>query len=154
QTPPAGIGNFAAEAPGRDSNFAARTLGSGFSVWGAGIGLDLNDDGAGKQTYDASDSLGGPFWARVASPIVVRFSIGDVQTDPAGGVCSNCYDHHDIDIALTTSWAPYPFTWAQLAQQGWGDPAAALDPAHLYSLQFQVGPNTNFDLWIDDVSFI
>jgi hypothetical protein len=83
----------------------------------------------------------------------MRFNVSDVETDPDGNVCTSCFDHHGIDIALTTSWVQYTFTWGQLDQLGWGD-ASDFDPSRLFALQFQVGPNTTFDVWIDDISFV
>jgi hypothetical protein len=154
QSPPAGVGNFASSTPGRDSGYAARTTGSGFTSWGAGIGFDLNNDGSGKQVYDASGYVGVSFWARAAAPVVVRFNVSDVNTDPDGGVCTGCFDHFGIDIALTTEWHKYLVVWSLLGQQGWGSPQTALDTAQLYGMQLQFGPNQSFDLWVDDVALV
>lgn len=154
QTPPVGAGNLVASTPGRESSYAVRTSGSGFTTWGAGVGFDFNDDGTTKATYDASPYLGVTFWARAESPVVIRFSVSDVNTDEDGGTCSTCSDHHGIDLALTTSWVQYTFTWRRLQQIGWGDAQDALDPAQLFGLQFQVAQGVTFDFWIDDVSLI
>ena len=151
QTP---SGTFAPATPGRSSNYAARTTGSGFTSWGAGIGFELNGDGSTKDVYDAGHTLGVTFWARAESAVNVRFGVADVNTDPEGGVCSNCFDHFGIDIGLTTSWQQYTFTWGQLQQQGWGDQFGVIDPTQLYVMQFQVGPNVSFDVWLDDIAFV
>ena len=154
QTPSVGVGNFTASSPGRASTYAARTSGSNFSNWGAGIGFDFNDDGGGKQTYDASEYLGVTFWARAESPLTIRFNVSDANTDAEGGICGTCFDHHGLDLALTTGWEQYTFTWGQLHQIGWGDAQNGLDTTQLFGMLFQVGASTTFDFWVDDVSLI
>src|SRR5690606_17290411 len=112
---------FTASSPGLSSSFAARTFGSGFSSWGAGLTAELNASGEIRSSYDASDYIGISFWARAAGSLPVRFMVADGNTDADGGVCSNCFDHFGADITLGTDWRRYTFTWWQLAQQGWGD---------------------------------
>jgi hypothetical protein len=146
------------------SAFASESKGSGFAIWGAGFGFNLHDPGDGangsaKTIYDGSAYKGIAFWAKAGagSTQALRVNISDKDTDPAGGVCmpaEKCNDHFGTDIHLTTDWAMYTVTFADIAQLGWGQSVAAFDPAHLYAVQFQVGKSTMFDVWLDNVAFL
>jgi hypothetical protein len=147
---------------GGTSSMAARTTGSGFTAYGAGMGFDLDDPGAGaaKRTYDASSYSGVTFWAMGSAGGSVRFNVADKATDPSGGIFmgstgpDQCSDHHGHALMLTTTWQEFTFTWAQLTQQGFGYAEATLDTSHLIGMQFQVGvPTGSFDVWIDDIAF-
>jgi len=147
---------------GGTSSMAARTTGSGFTAYGAGMGFDLDDPGAGaaKHTYDASSYSGVTFWAMGSAGGSVRFNVADKATDPSGGICmgstgtDQCNDHHGHALMLTTTWQEFTFTWAQLTQQGFGYAEATLDTSDLIGMQFQVGaPTGSFDVWIDDIAF-
>jgi hypothetical protein len=147
---------------GGTSSMAARTTGSGFTAYGAGMGFDLDDPGAGaaKHTYDASSYSGVTFWAMGSAGGSVRFNVPDKATDPSGGICmgstgtDQCNDHHGHALMLTTTWAQFTFTWAQLTQQGFGYAEATLDTSNLVGMQFQVAaPTGSFDVWIDDIAF-
>src|SRR5690606_22911079 len=140
--------------PGRDSASAARMTGSGCTSWGAGIGVDLNHDGSSKLPYDATAYAGITFWARASTATNIRFNIADANTDPDGGVCSNCFDHFGVNLTVGPGWQRYTFAWSQLQQEGWGEARPRLDVAQLFALHFQVRPNQSFDLWLDDVAFL
>ncbi len=56
------------DAPaGLTSAFAAETFGSGFGVWGAGMGFDFNNVGGVKSAYDGAKYKGITFWAKAGS---------------------------------------------------------------------------------------
>ena len=156
---------FTMTAGGRDgAGYAANTVGGGFTVWGAGTGFNLHDPGDGnngsaKTPYDASAYTGIVFWAKAgaSSTTSLRVNVSDKNTDPAGGICApadKCNDHFGKDINLTANWAMYTMKFDDLLQLGWGQSFAALDVAHLYAVQFQVGKATTFDVWLDDVAFL
>ncbi len=147
---------------GGASSMAARTTGSGFTAYGAGMGFDLDDPGAGaaKHPYDASSYSGVTFWAMGSAGGSVRFNVSDKASDPSGGVCmgstgtAQCNDHHGHALTLTATWQQFTFTWSQLTQQGFGYVEATLDTSHLIGMQFQIGvPTGSFDVWIDDIAF-
>jgi len=150
---------------GRDgTGYAANTKGSGFTVWGAGYGFNLNDpgDGAGgsnKSIYDASTYAGITFWAKAgaSSDKALRVNVSNKETDPSGAVCApadKCNDHFGNPITLTADWAKYTLEFAKMAQSGWGQSVAKFDVSALYAVQFQVGKNTTFDISIDEVGFL
>lgn len=123
----------------------------------AGIGLGLTESGP----YDASRYSGVSFLARrgpgEGMAQSVRVKLPDGNTDPAGEVCSECYNDFGIDFAVTEEWTRYTVNFADLRQEGgWGDPTPAnLDPTKLFGIQFQVSASGKaYDLWIDDVTFI
>jgi hypothetical protein len=141
------------------SHFAARTHGGGFTKWGAGIGFELYS----QKAYDLSRYAGISFWARRApsTTSALRFAMTDAATTPRGGQCreyadySGCNDHFGADLNLGTAFHRYSFDWAQLQQEGWGDPQpASLDAAHVYGVRFQTDPVEDFDFWIDDVALL
>jgi hypothetical protein len=145
--------------------FAANTNGLGFGNWGAGIGLDLNNDGVTVASYDASKFKGFCLWARVGPGAdtggqTVRFKILDGNTTPQGGVCSPdstspnyCYDGFGANLSLTPAWQLFKFTWSALKQQAWGHQEAAIQPSKLYSVQFETGATDAFDTWLFGLEF-
>jgi hypothetical protein len=162
QTPAQGANFLPSLIPngGRGSStHAAHTTGSGFTVWGAGMGFDLNDQGGSstKQTYDASNFTGFTFWvmAGQGGATTVRFNVPTKATDPAGNLCSpaaKCNDHFGTTVQLTMSWTQVTINFSQLQQLGWGTPAT-FQASQVYGVEFQFDPNKTFDLWVDDISF-
>jgi len=122
----------------------------------AGIGFAFAEP---KGPYDASRWRGVSFMAR-RSPATVaaaRLKIPDVHTDPDGKVCTDCYNDFGVAFQLEEGWTRYEVDFANLKQEpDWGNPRPEkIDPAKLYGLQWQVvGRKGEFDLWIDDVSFL
>jgi hypothetical protein len=137
----------------------------GFVTWGAGIGVDFNNDGVTYGPYDATKFKGICLWARVgpgadAGGHAVRLKFLDGNTVPQGGVCSPdstsadyCYDGYGADLSLTSGWQLFKFTWAQLTQQTWGHQANAIAVDKLYSLQFETGAADAFDTWLFGLEF-
>ena len=152
------------------SMFAMCMKGSGFTVWGAGMGTDLGMttmDAMGmmvKSAYDASMYKGISFWAKAntGSALAMRVGIKDKNTAPEGGVCDPdvdsgaeaCNDDWSKNLNLTTTWAPYTILYSDLRQANWGKAFPAFDSANAYSIQFQVNQNLDFDVCIDDLAFV
>ena len=158
QTPPL-AGPFTPSAiPGgrAGSLYAARTYGSGFTDYGAGIGMQF---AGGTTPYDAHGWSGIAFWARIGSGTVatMRMDFPDTTTDPHGGKCgTDCYDHFGLSLTFDTTWKYYVVKWSDLAQEGWGfaSPTGKIDAYHLYDMQIQTGSSSVFDVWLDDVTFV
>ncbi len=130
------------------------TLASGSTVY-AGYGLNFVDP---KGPYDASAYEGVAFFARRGpdSTGTVRLKVPDANTDPDGGVCSECFNDFGADLELEEEWTQFVFSFEQLGQmQGWGEPRpGSVDSSQIYGLQFQVfSPGASFDIWVDDISF-
>lgn len=169
QTPmvdPKGMTPFPMSATSRGaSKFAANTHGMGFTVWGAGFGFDLNNSGGMnpvKSPYDASAYKGIHFYAKIGSGAIgaVRFNVGDVNTTPEGGKCTTggmmptCSDDFGQNLNLTTDWQDITIAFSDMKQVGWAmQKLPSIDTKSLYSVHFQAGTKTSFDIWIDDIAF-
>jgi len=146
-----------AEGGANGSMYAAHfsgTLASGSTVF-AGYGLNFVNP---KGPYDATAYDGVTFFARRGpdSTGAVRLKVPDVNTDPDGGVCSECFNDFGSDLQLEEEWTQFVLPFETLSQsQGWGAPRpGSIDASQIYGLQFQVfSPGASFDIWVDDISF-
>jgi len=121
----------------------------------AGFGANLLEP---KDGYDASSYEGITFFGRRAADSVakVRLKVPDRQTDPGGGVCSECFNDFGKDFEFTEDWKQYIVPFRDMEQMpGWGSPRpSSIDPTALYAIQLQVStPGAHFDIWFDDISF-
>jgi hypothetical protein len=119
----------------------------------AGIGIELD------APYDASRYQGIAFQARRAAggAAHVRLKLPDGNTDPDGGVCTDCYNDFGIGFEVGEAWTRYEARFSDLAQEtGWGTPRPpALDAARLHGVQWQVAtPGAEVGLEIQDVVWL
>jgi endoglucanase len=157
-TTPAAGGTFTMSKGGANgSGQAARVSGKigGGNIVYAGVGFNFIDP---KGAYNASAYKGISFWAKVGEGSVksVRLKVPDVDTDPDGKVCSECFNDFGTDLELTTTWTKYTVPFSSMGQlQGWGSPhPGAIVPSKLYGVQWQVNsPGASYDLWVDDIAF-
>jgi endoglucanase len=148
---------FTMSEGGHASSWAARfhgKIGTGAIVF-SGLGVNFVDP---KSQYDASKYTGVSFWAKrgESSTGKVRLKVPDVNTDPEGNVCTECFNDFGADFTFTPEWKQYVVPWRSMRQlAGWGaphKPHVAADK--IYGLQWQVQvPSANYDLFIDDVRF-
>ena len=148
-------------APGgaNGSKYAANVQGkvaSGSGVVFGAVGMNFVDP---KGPYDASRYGGLAFWARRGPGAIgkVRFKVPDVNTDPEGHVCRECFNDFGADLNLSEAWQHFVFPFKKMAQQpDWGLPRRrAIDKSKLYGIQWQVNtPGANIDIWVDDVEFV
>ena len=161
-TPMAGEqgGTFAMTEGGvNGSKFGANFKGkiaSGASVVFSGMGVNLVDP---KDKYDASKYTGIAFFAKRGQDSVgkVRLKVPDMNTDPDGGVCSECFNDFGGDLNLTPEWKKYVFPFKSMKQEpDWGAPHKPhIVPATIYGIQWQVKvPGANYDIWVDDLQFV
>jgi endoglucanase len=152
-------GTFAMSEGGHGSQFAARyhgKVGTGAPLF-AGMGMNFVDP---KAAYDASKYAGISFWAKKGgdnSTGKVRLKVPDANTDPEGGVCTECFNDFGADLNLTTEWKQYIFPWKSMKQMpGWGNPRKPhITQSKIYGIQFQVNiPSANYDIYVDDLKFI
>jgi hypothetical protein len=163
QTPPSS--GFMTATGGADgSAFAAATSGHGFTVWGAGMGFDLNNPEAVGMTgprapYDASRFAGIVFKAKGNVPVTVSLEVVGVTPTDRGGTCvpsmtmgEECDDLHGTLIDPTSEWKEYVVEFSRLRQGGWGKtvPFAATD---VTAVLFQTDKDVSFDIAVDDVRF-
>ena len=157
---------------GRCGSFHAKHVtGQGFTSWAvltATLAVGLGDGGVyAPIAYDAHIRTGLTFWARIGdtSANKVRFAVSDKYTRPEGGICdadtatatttTACYDTAGVDLTLTTTWTQFRIPFAGLGQRNFGEKEGQMgpDPSALYTIDFNLYPNTVFDLWVDDISF-
>lgn len=137
--------------------FAAYVTGTGYVLWGADFWFGLGSP------YNASKYKGFSFWARIdaGTSSGLRVAFPDKDTQPDGNNCQTsvssgptaCFDHYGYRFTLNSTWTKYTVTFGQLAQDGWGHPGTAFDPASLYEVLFQIPVNATFGVWIDNVAF-
>ena len=143
---------------GATSAKVMHTTGADFTSWGSGVGVDLNNAGAGqadKKVYDASAYTGVTFWARAETTLMVSVVLPDGNTDAAGKVCTVCDHHWFKPIQVDTEWKRYTITFESLALENGTEPVpTAFDAAQLVALQFRLASGQTYDLWFDDVAFV
>jgi hypothetical protein len=121
-----------------------------------GVGLGFTESSA---PYDASSFRGIAFKAKrgpTGSPHV-RVKIPDGNTDPRGGVCTECFNDFGLTFQVTEEWVRYEVPFEQLKQEGgWGKPnPPSIDKAKLYGVQWQTTtPGAVLDLYIDSVEIL
>jgi endoglucanase len=150
-------GTFAMSEGGHGSQFAARyhgKVGTGAIVF-SGLGMNFIDP---KGQYDASKYSGISFWAKrgESSTGKVRLKVPDVNTDPDGAVCTECFNDFGADMTFTTEWKQYVFPFKKMKQlAGWGNPLKKqVTPSKIYGIQFQVNvPSASYDIYVDDLKF-
>lgn len=151
-------GTFEMSPGGADGTaYAARfkgKVGTGAIVLG-GMGMNLLDPKGG---YDASKYGGISFWAKKGpdSTGKVRLKVPDQNTDPDGGICSECFNDFGMDLTLSNEWQHYVVPFGAMKQmKGWGKPRKSeIDTKALYGIQFQVSePNAVYDIWVDQLRF-
>jgi hypothetical protein len=147
--------------------------GSGFSVYGAGVGFDLFDMGSTASNYDASMYAGVQFWAKgstlgtrgpnyVLSPQTIHLKLVTATNrsgDDYGFYCT---------MLDPTTWTLCRSDFTAVTRDGFAamPPKATdmFDVNQLQKIQFELSlysapagttplPTVMFDIWIDEVSF-
>ncbi len=190
QTPPSGpqarvrgdaAPSWSPEAPGdaapsgvTGGAYALHVTWTGCSVWGAGIGADLNQpvmDGGtymGKKVpYNVGAFTGITFWAMATTgsdtALRVKIPMSDETKVEDGGDCvesstNKCSDDFGYKFSLPANgnWKQITvkFSDADFAQEGWGA-KFNWNPANVTSIQIQSQDKSeSYDFWIDDMYFI
>ena len=140
------------EGPRGKSRYAARLRGSGFTDWGAVLGVGFAEPG------DVSGVNGIRFWMRSTTPISVGISTTETTPISDGGECmdaageQNCYNDFAFSItAPSPDWAEYKVPFNALGQSPGG--SAIWNPRHVTNILFHLPANAEFDVSIDDLSF-
>jgi hypothetical protein len=137
------------------SRRAMHTLGTGFTDWGVGIGIDLDYDGTRYGRYDASAFTGITFWARsdiLDAGLMVRIGTAATTMDIYGGVCTKepCYPA-DIILRPEVGWTRYWVPFTHLVSQS--SSSRGVEVNKLTNIQFMAVDHGDFDFWIDDLAF-
>jgi hypothetical protein len=160
---------------GQTGSSALHVTWHGCSVWGAGIGADLNQpvmDGGtymGKKVvYNVGAYTGITFWAMATTgsdtALRVKIPMSDETKVDDGGDCvesstNKCSDDYGYKFSLPANgnWKQITVKFADttgFVQEGWGA-KFTWNPAHVTSIQIQSqDKNEMYDFWIDDMYFI
>jgi endoglucanase len=157
-SPPANHTFIMSKGGANSSMYAARFLGKISSTGDplyAGMGFNFTDP---KGQFDASAFTGISFYAKAGSGSVkaVRLKVPDVNTDPDGKVCTECFNDFGADLTLTDQWKQYRIPFSDMTQmEGWGAPhPKGIDKSKLYAMQWQVNSaGADYDIWVDEVTF-
>lgn len=155
------------------SQYAMRLTETGLSVWGAGIGFELNA-GAGPNgldgPLDVSGYTGVQFWAKSGSvDFTFQFKLVDVTGDPGGLLCNAdagttdpkaCYVPFLAERSAFKEWKFYQVPFAELrrATESASD-AGAPEVKLAYELLWGIPPDgqptdwQQYVLWIDDIAW-
>jgi len=154
QSPPAGTAfpthDGLLTAGAANGLYSMRTFGSGFTGWGAALGVPLNAPDGLALAYRAIGYRGVRFTYRSTGPVRFVVTSQGTQPPPAGTCSANCFDDYGIDLAPSpTTYTTVTLSWLDLAQQGWGTPIP-LVYNEVLALIWMLRPGP-FDLTIDDV---
>jgi hypothetical protein len=154
------------DVPYAGDMYAAHSTGSGFTAAGFGAYMNVSmrsvADYALTPVYDASSYKGISFFAKVGATssksMRVRFVSGD--TDPrlkkctvGGSTSTACYNHYYATVTLTTTWAPHTVDFSSFVQGIDGMTNPSIDLKEMFGLEFYFAPPSNYDLWLDDLTF-
>lgn len=149
------------ERPGALSTMCAmHTKGSGFTEWGAILGIVLLvGQNQPPCPYDVSPHRGVRFYAKGTisdDTLEVQFPTVQTHAPAQGGTCKGegkCGDHFRVAVtSLAADWREYSVSFADARQDGWGNPVT-FDPTQVLNVEFRTRPDTTFEFWIDQVSF-
>ncbi len=147
------------EAGGANSTaYAVHTSGSGFSEWGGGLTVDLNNSGT-RAAYDASAYGGITFYARGSGNMRVELVTTAIAEPADGGNCAaDCYDSHGKAITISADWEQHTIFFSEVDQEGWGA-AADFDPSQILGINFKMtkpdeATPADFDVWLDELMFL
>jgi endoglucanase len=145
-------------APRGASLRAAHASGSGFTSWGAILGVILNDGPSYPLYYDASGHAGIRFHARGVGTVRVGVTAGRTRPAPEGHcVDPGCNRPFQASVTLTSTWVPVLLRFDALrsgttASNGAGY-MTAQDQREILTIEFLASGGASFDYWIDDIGF-
>jgi hypothetical protein len=147
---------------GNSSAYALHVAGTSCNEWGFDLATLLNAKADGiRCPYDASVYDGVYFWAKADSESkAIHFYVDTQKTVPVNlggdGTCDDaampCWDGYAKNLVLTDTWTLYEVRWTELAQLGWGAPAA-FDSRILVQMGWDGAVNVTTDFWIDQIGF-
>jgi hypothetical protein len=143
---------------GANSVNGLHLMGQGFTTWGAGVGVDLNNSGTTQTTkapWDASAYAGVTFWARAQATVTVTVTLPNADTDAAGNSCSTCGHHYSKAVQVSSTWQRFTIDFSELTLEPGGVPTpTAFKPSGLLSVHFRFSAAASYDVYLDDVAFV
>jgi aryl-phospho-beta-D-glucosidase BglC (GH1 family) len=139
-------------SPRGASTAAAHTSGSGFTDWGAILGVTLVKGDGRLDYFDASSFAGLRFHARGTGTVLASVTTG--RTAPApDGYCEEdaCYHPFRAEVVLGSDWVPNLLPFDGLESNALGV-MTAQDRRELLTIEF-LATSEDFDFWVDDLGF-
>jgi len=142
------------------SKHAAMTNGMGFTDWGENLGFNLKlvNQVTGKHPiYDATAYCGVHFFAKVGAGATTKplLRVIDKNSHPDGGICGGggmpCYQYFQKQLTFSTAWQEQSVLFSELTCSGW---PPKLELGAIFSVEFGLPSSSQFELWVDDVSFL
>jgi hypothetical protein len=135
-----------------DSRNAMHLSGSGFSSWGAGLSVDLRQEG---NPYDASRSTGIEFQAVGDTPLRLVFIQQNLVRGHQCATCpessSECNVFYGTTVATGDAWTRVQVPWSSLVP--FNATSTPFDPAQLMTIKFEAPAGLSFQFGLDDVTF-
>jgi hypothetical protein len=151
------LGNLSMDEPpvpasgGANASSSAMHLsGSGFTSWGAGLSVDLRQEG---NPYDASLDSGIEFWAVGNTPLRLVFIQQDLARGHQCATCpessSECNLFYGTTVALGSEWTRAQVPWSSLVPSSAN--GTPFDPSRLMTIKFEAPPAATFEFGLDDL---
>ena len=143
-----------------ESEFGMHITGADFSEWGAVLSLGFRYTSK-EEPVDLGEFEGVMFWARTGDTHSsnVRIQFQDSTTHLEGGKCNpdagtadECWNGWGTDVTpISTEWQLYKIKFDTLSQRDFGLRGESLDLENVYNIDFNLDPDSVFDLWLDDI---
>lgn len=138
---------------------AIHVAGSGFSTWGVGLTVDLNNPAGQRQPADLGEHRGLKIRARGTGSVDVEIVMpATTGVDEAGGTCTapeGCFGHYAASLVLSADYSEQLIQFSQLRQPEWAS-STPLDLSQVLAINFLSRAGTDapasMDLWVDSVS--
>jgi hypothetical protein len=138
---------------------ALHVNGTGFTSWGVGASVDL-DDASGRRTpVDLSKYRGLSFRARGVGSVEVELVLpATTGTQEIGGTCAgtSCFGHYSARLTLSADYTEQTLQFTAFQQPDWAL-TAERDLTQVLAINFLSrvnGAPANIDLWLDEVSLL
>lgn len=137
---------------------AIHVTGSGFSEWGVGLSVDLNNPGGQRQAANVSTYRGVSVRARGTGSVEVEIVTVATTGTEEGGSCTGdgCFGHHAARITLGAQYADHEIEFGSLRQPDWAQ-TAPLDLTQVLGINFlsrAEGSPASIDLWVDSLTLL
>jgi endoglucanase len=137
---------------------AVQVSGSGFSIWGVGLSVDLNTSSGRRQPVDLSEHRGLKIRAKGVGTIEVELvTPGTTGAEEVGGTCaapSACFGHYAAALALAAEYEEMTLPFSTFRQPEWAT-STPLDLSQVLAINLLSRANdgpVGIELWVDAVS--
>ncbi|MBN1610484.1 MAG: glycoside hydrolase family 5 protein [Polyangiaceae bacterium] len=139
-------------SPRGKSTVAAHSSGTGFSDWGAVVGVTLVEGDDHLEYFDATSFGGVRFHARGSGTVLASITTGRTKPAPDGYCEPDACNHpFRATVTLGDGWVPnlLPFDGFKSNVLG---AMTAQDRKEILTIEF-LATSDDFDLWVDDLGF-